>query len=180
MGVAIVTTVYLLFPAMTANAAPVFIKKGHPIDCGKRLRDKRRLFGDGKSFEGFALGVAVGVATTLIELVGVPGSQRFVTGLTFSIGALLGDLCGAFVKRRAGFERGQPAPLLDQLDFVLGAYLLAIVVNYGIGEGASVFGNGIPVGEQLTIVLTSLYIIPIIHLLTNAGAYKLKLKTNPW
>ena len=41
-----------------------------------------------------------------------------------SFGALLGDMTKSFFKRRLGYERGAKFPLVDQLDFVAGAWIL--------------------------------------------------------
>src|SRR3972149_4153462 len=45
-----------------------------------------------------------------------------------ALGALLGDLAGAFVKRRMGKPRGAKAPGLDQYDFVAVGLLLSLLV----------------------------------------------------
>ena len=81
-----------------------------------------------------------------------------------SAGALLGDLGGAFVKRRMQIKPGQPLPGVDQLDFVLGA-VLAVSLIY------------IPAPGTLLILFC---VTPPIHLFANIGAYKLGLKSNYW
>jgi CDP-2,3-bis-(O-geranylgeranyl)-sn-glycerol synthase len=97
------------------------------------------------------------------------GSYLFATNLltislAASTGALIGDLVGAFLKRRLKIEPGGALPIVDQLDFVLGAILLVSVVQ--------------PV--SLTVVLIMLLVTPPIHFLTNVGAYMLGLKSNYW
>lgn len=165
---------------MVANAAPVFVRKGHPIDFGKSLGDKNRLFGDGKTVEGFIVGVLSGSVIGALEQFEHPTLAGFELVISLSFGALIGDLVGAFIKRRLKIERGAPAPLLDQLDFVLGAYFISSSVNYFSNGTLLIFGVSLPAYLQLEIVLTSLYLIPIIHLLTNTAAHYLKLKPNPW
>jgi CDP-2,3-bis-(O-geranylgeranyl)-sn-glycerol synthase len=165
---------------MVANAAPVFIRKGHPIDLGKSLSDKNRLFGDGKTVEGFIIGVLSGSVIAILEQYEQPTLERFELGISLSFGALIGDLVGAFIKRRLRIQRGAPAPLLDQLDFVLGAYFISSTVNYFHNGTLLVFGESLPPYLQLEIILTSLYLIPVIHLLTNIAAHYFKLKPNPW
>lgn len=172
--------IYYLLPAMVANAAPVFVSRGHPIDRGRSLRDGNRVFGDGKTVEGFLVGLLAGTAISLVEHLFGAGLHQLLIGVMLSFGALLGDLVGAFIKRRLGIPRGHPAPLLDQLDFVLGAYFMSGLFNYATQKSFVVFGNSVSPSLQLQIVLVSLYIIPILHLLTNMGAYFLHLKNRPW
>jgi CDP-2,3-bis-(O-geranylgeranyl)-sn-glycerol synthase len=71
------------------------------------------------------------------------------------LGALLGDAIGSFIKRRIGIERGRPAPLLDQLDFVIGALLLSSLVYF----------------ESFSMIIVILIITPILHLLSNIFGY---------
>lgn len=159
-----------IMPAYVANAAPVVIghqlkSRGrlHPIDAGLTLRDGRRLLGDNKTVEGFLGGLLAGaVVAALLEQL---GWHRFSEGAVLSLGALLGDLLGAFIKRRVGLAPGAPAPLLDQLDFVIGATLLRVLF----------FG---PVDLRTVAVIT--VITPIIHWATNVVAYLLGLKKHPW
>ena len=118
--------VALAAPCYVANATPVVVakvvKRTHPIDRGLRFPDGRRILGDGKSVEGFISGIlsgtAIGFALKQTGLLGV--QEAFV----LSLGTMLGDVLGSFVKRRLGIERGDPAPLLDQLAFLLVALLL--------------------------------------------------------
>ena len=79
-------------------------------------------------------------------------------------GALLGDLAAAFLKRRLGIAPGGFFPIVDQVDFVVGAIVFALPLAMVYWELAA----------------AALVITPPIHLLTNIGAYKLKLKKNPW
>ncbi|MEM0272519.1 MAG: CDP-2,3-bis-(O-geranylgeranyl)-sn-glycerol synthase [Thermoprotei archaeon] len=176
----LLNTIYYLLPAMVANGAPVLVKRGHPIDHGVNLRDGKRIFGDGKTVEGFLFGVFSGTVISYGEYVFNRHLSQLLIGVSLSIGALIGDLVGAFIKRRLGLPRGHPAPLLDQLDFVLGAYFVSGAFNYIVGNNFTVFGDMIPPLLQLQIVITSLYIIPLIHLAANIGAYILRLKQTPW
>jgi CDP-2,3-bis-(O-geranylgeranyl)-sn-glycerol synthase len=80
------------------------------------------------------------------------------------LGALLGDLTGAFLKRRLGIKPGGLFPIVDQVDFVVGA----LVFSFPLGI----------ISWELAV--TVLLITPPIHLFTNFLAFKLKLKNNPW
>jgi CDP-2,3-bis-(O-geranylgeranyl)-sn-glycerol synthase len=83
-----------------------------------------------------------------------------MVGFLLGFGALLGDAIGSFLKRRLGIGRGKPAPILDQLDFIIVALILvSLVVELNW------------ICAVLAIVLTL-----IIHLLTNSIAYLLGMK----
>jgi len=84
--------------------------------------------------------------------------------LILSIGALLGDLVGSFLKRRVDLRSGAPSPMLDQLGFVLMALILA-----------APFLQPDPVYPTILILVTL-----VIHWVSNAGSYLLGLKKNPW
>ncbi|MCQ5376528.1 MAG: CDP-2,3-bis-(O-geranylgeranyl)-sn-glycerol synthase [Candidatus Methanomethylicia archaeon] len=147
----------LIFPAFIANSVPVLARGKRPLDFGRSMPDGRRVLGDGKTFEGFGAGLFMGTLTGAI--VGYP-----IHSFLLALGALVGDLVGAFIKRRAGIPRGGPAPILDQLDFVAGALLFVYpIYHFTI--------------EQVIFIIV---VTPPIHLFTNFVAYKLGLKSNPW
>ena len=80
------------------------------------------------------------------------------------MGAILGDAIGSFIKRRLGIEKGRPAPLLDQLDFVFGALLLASLITR----------------IQMKTIIILVVLTPFGHLMVNLIGYWLKLKDVPW
>lgn len=143
---------------------PVIVGGGVPIDFGKDLFDGKPIFGKNKTFRGFLVGLLVGTGVGLIEsaVFGYP----VVFGLLLSLGALVGDLGGSFVKRRLGLSPGAVLPVVDQVDFVLGAIVFSLPI--------------FPQSLSWPLALTMLILTPPIHLLTNFGAYKLGLKSNPW
>ncbi|HDI46330.1 MAG TPA: CDP-2,3-bis-(O-geranylgeranyl)-sn-glycerol synthase [Candidatus Methanomethylia archaeon] len=151
------TALHIAVAAYIANATPLLVKGKTPIDLGRMFIDGRRLLGNGKTVEGFAAGVLTGgIAGTLIT-----GNPAF--GFLASLGAMIGDLAGSFIKRRLGIPRGHCFPLLDQLDFILGALALTAPVH--------------PIEPYAAIIL--LVATPPIHLAANAVAYKLKIKDTP-
>ncbi|GAB6148299.1 CDP-2,3-bis-(O-geranylgeranyl)-sn-glycerol synthase [Stetteria hydrogenophila] len=152
-------------PAYVANAAPVVVKGKRPIDGGRLFIDGRRLLGDGKTWEGLAGGILAGalVAALLAALLSEPSLVPL--GLVASASALLGDMAGSFIKRRLGLERGQPAPLLDQLDFYAAATL-----------GLYLAGARLSLGAVLALAVVTL----ALHRATNYAAYKLGLKDVPY
>ena len=152
----------LIFPAYCANAAPVLVGGGLPLDFGRNFIDGRRVFGKNKTFRGFFFGLTIGI------LVGLIDSLLFNYPLAFSflspLGALLGDLAGAFLKRRLNIAPVGLLPVVDQIDFVVGAIVFLLPLSI----------------ISLELAVAILIITPPIHLLTNFAAYKLKLKSNPW
>jgi CDP-2,3-bis-(O-geranylgeranyl)-sn-glycerol synthase len=160
----IIEALKFIFPAYCANAVPVIAGGGHPIDFGKKFFDGKSIFGKNKTLKGFFSGLVVGIAVGLIESMFFDFSIFF--GLVLSLGALLGDLTGAFIKRRLGLAPGDLLPVIDQVDFIIGAIVFAFF-----------FSPQILSWELITAVL--IITLPI-HLLTNFAAYKLGLKNNPW
>ena len=154
---------YIILPTYCTNGAPVIFGGGRSIDLGKTLPDGQRVLGNNKTFRGFISGVMVGT------LVGLLCSYIFSTNLMAialpaSLGALLGDMAGAFLKRRLHIPPGGALPGVDQLDFVVGSIVLVSLFS--------------PISVAAVLIL--LVVTPPIHFLTNVGAYLLGLKENYW
>lgn len=148
-----------------ANATPVVLGGGRPIDAGKKFTDGRPIFGAGKTVQGFLAGLVAGTFVGLLQGIAAGTLSRYLAlGFLLALGALLGDLLGSFIKRRLGIKRGGLAPGLDQLSFVVVALLAASPL-------------ALPSWE---IVLTIIIITLPIHLATNFGGYKLGLKSKPY
>lgn len=114
--------------------------------------------------KGFASGLLLGSVAAVAEAV-IFGNYALVSiGIVASAGALLGDLLGAFLKRRLDLAPGNPLLVVDQLDFILGALLLTSPLLK------------ITIGAVLILVIAT---VPI-HLLSNAVAYLLGLKSRIW
>jgi len=157
------SALYIILPTYCTNGAPVIFGGGRPIDMGRRLGDGERILGDNKTIRGFVGGLLVGIA------VGILCSYLFSKNLLLiavpaSLGALMGDLAGAFVKRRLGIAPGGAFPVLDQLDFVVGA-VACVSLFTSVSSG---------------VILILLLVTPPIHFLTNVGAYALGLKDHYW
>jgi CDP-2,3-bis-(O-geranylgeranyl)-sn-glycerol synthase len=158
---------WFIFPAYAANAAPILIKGRRPIDFGLKL-GKYRLLGDGKTIEGAVGGIVIGTVAGWLQMnhYATEGFVRFTLPLIFllSAGAIIGDIAGAFIKRRLGIPRGYPAPLLDQLDFLAGALAL----------------SSLAVKLEAATVAALVILTPIIHLAANRISYLLKIKRVPY
>ncbi len=177
--------IWLFLPAMLPNSAAVVFGGETKIDFGRSWRG-RRIFGDGKSWRGFFGGALSGVAFGLI-LIGISmlfGSEDHWgfgpfwsnVGVLFclSFGAVLGDLCGAFIKRRFGMERGQKAPILDQYDFVIGAFCITALFFPDW-----VYANFIE-GWHIAALIFIIVIMFVIHRVMNIIGYRMGLKKEPW
>lgn len=152
-----------IFPAYSANAVPVVFGGGRPLDFGRTLKDNRPIFGSHKTFKGFIAGLVVGTLVGFGESV-VLENYSPLLGFFLSLGALFGDLIGAFIKRRIGLSPGALFPVVDQLDFVLVALLFSLPVS--------------PPSLSMAIVIL-IFTIPM-HLLTNLLAYLTRIKSKPW
>jgi CDP-2,3-bis-(O-geranylgeranyl)-sn-glycerol synthase len=166
LALLIINALKFIFPAYCANATPVLAGGGTKMDFGQHFVDGKRIFGDNKTFRGFFFGWGVGFGVGLVEGL-VFGFQYYpvIFSILIPLGALLGDLAGAFTKRRLGIAPGGLLPVVDQVDFVVGAVLLSLPLE---------------LISCWQVAVTVLIITPPIHLLTNFLAYKLKLKKNPW
>ncbi|GBF09088.1 CDP-archaeol synthase [Aeropyrum pernix] len=157
--------IILMLPAMIANATPVVAGGRRPVDMGIVLPDGRRLLGDGKTVEGLLAGFAAGSAAGVLAALATANMLLAVHSPAIALGALAGDMAGSFVKRRLGIERGRPAPLLDQLDFYLGALAVSIALGY----------TWTP-----RVVVEAAAAVLLLHLAANVTAYLLGLKKVPW
>lgn len=169
----IVEALKFIFPAYCANATPVLAGGGTRMDFGRNFVDGKRIFGNNKTFRGFFFGWGVGIGVGLVEGL-VFGFQNFpvVFSLLIPLGALLGDLTGAFIKRRIGIAPGGLLPIVDQVDFVVGAVVFSLPLAAAGWQAAA-----LPLWQ---VAVTALLITPPIHLFTNFCAYKMKLKKHPW
>ena len=165
-----------ILPAYIANASACIFGGGVPLDMGKQFIDGKRLIGNGVTYKGTFFGLLCGTVMAILEGVivnlNIVGNIAFYfnifewayIGFLLSLGALFGDMFGSFVKRRIGLAQGKPAPILDQLGFIVFAILFAYPVS--------------PIPLDMIIVL--LIITPSIHLSANILAYKLGLKDVWW
>ncbi len=161
-------TVWTIFPAYMANGMPLLLGgiPRHAVDGGRSMWDGERVFGDGKSLEGLFVGILFGLITGLVEGVIVGEIAVYLwAGLLLGLGAMLGDLGGSFVKRRLKMRWGKPAPLLDQLSFLVGALLL-----YGFGL------SWVSLVQLAVLVIATL----VLHVSTNLFAFIFGLKRVPW
>lgn len=116
-----------------------------------------RWFGPRRSFDGLFFAIFCGGSVGLLV-------SNTHLGVFLGVGSWLGALGGSFLKRRRGIKPGGHAPVLDQLDFIVGATLLGSLVEAPKAE------------HFIIIVFATLFI----HRATNIFAYKVGLKDVPY
>lgn len=178
--IAVAGAIYFMLPSYVANLSGLAFGGGTPVDGGKECNDGRRLIGNGVTWKGLINGTIIG--TLVGVLLGIIGTYYgdlsvltggiidlpvygsiiggLVLGFLMAFGALLGDLVGSFIKRRIGLQSGEPAPIMDQLDFVVGALVLSLLV--------------VKISWEFFIIVAVLTLI--LHLGSNMIAYLLGIK----
>jgi CDP-2,3-bis-(O-geranylgeranyl)-sn-glycerol synthase len=166
-----------MLPAYVPNSSAVLFSGKTPVDFGRNFIDGRRIFGPGKTFRGLIggtlSGIAIGLFLQLIResaQIGVPSFEPIYVVVTLSLGAMLGDLAKSFLKRRLGLDRGSPLPVADQLDFVIGAWVLTYIF----------FSDWFVQNFTLPIIVIVLILSPLLHVAVNLIGYKLGKKKEPW
>ena len=182
---AIPQALWFFLPAFVANPMAVVFGGGTPIDFGRTLRDGQRLFGDGKTRRGLVGGTLSGAFLGLLLTAPFnlfapnstwsfgPVGVAFGASAVLAFGALLGDLAGAFLKRRMHKPRGAKAPALDQYDFVVGAILLSLTIAWW--SVPRFFSGDAVLGLLAIIVIT-----PALHRAVNIVGYRVGRKNEPW
>ena len=180
----IFATLWLMLPVYLPNPGAVLFGGGTPMDFGKRFPDGRRILGKSKTWRGFfggsLFGFSVGLLQNYISAFLPPDwfpqfSQEWGMAipivLTLSFSSLIGDATGSFIKRRLGIESGGRAFLIDQLPFVIVAWVFTFLLfpSWFMEH----FWN-------IVSVATVFIITPIIHRLVNIAAYRLGYKDVPW
>ncbi len=190
---AIPQALWFFLPAFLANPSAVLWGGGTPMDFGRTLRDGERVFGDGKTWRGLVGGTLSGAILGLLLFLpfgllapasswsfgspatdlGGGGVLAFAASGVLALGALLGDLVAAFLKRRMHKPRGAKAPGLDQYDFVVGALVISLLVA---GWSVPRFFSGDAWFGLLAIIL----ITPVLHRGVNILGYRMGKKHEPW
>ena len=164
----ILKALYYILPAYCANGAPVIFGGGKPLDFGKKFLDGKPIFGSHKTIRGFISGLTIGTFVGLIQWIfGANVVHLRVDaplGFALSLGAMIGDLLGSFIKRRLNLKPGASLPIIHQMSFVV----VALAFGYLIEP---------PTPSEVIIILL---LTGLLHLLTNRIAYHLRIKRTPW
>ena len=168
----ILEVIYFLLPAYFANMAPVICKNikflNTPVDAGIKLRGKP-IFGKNKTYRGLFFGIIFSIIVAFIQSqLTLPSLLNYqfwpLIGLLLGAGAVLGDLVESFFKRQANIKPGKPWIPFDQLDFIIGALALSLIIYT----------------PDLKFVLTALIVSFILHILVNHLAFFLKIRKEKW
>lgn len=122
-------TLAALALALAVNAAPPTVamllgeRFAHPLDFGATWRDGKPLLGPHKTWRGLMSSVLAGGFGGWLLGFG------FGAGLLAGLGAMVGDVCTSFAKRRLSRTSGTEMPALDQ--FLEGALPLAVLYADG-------------------------------------------------
>lgn len=182
----LIIAVWLMLPAYIPSPLAAVFGGGKPIDGGRNFSDGRRILGDGKTYRGLFCGVVFGMAAGLLQMlylsrqtgifsVELPsfagnGANAFIVIFALASGSLFGDMFMSFFKRRLGLKRGAPLPVVDQLDFVFGAWLFTY-----IAAPAWFVSN-----FTTPVIIVVLLLTPVLHLSTNIIGYFIGVKNEPW
>jgi len=154
--------ILFILPAYVANASPVPLGGGTPIDFGRKFIDGRRIFGDGKTIRGSVLGVLCGIIASFA--VSFYDPLFLTTGLILSFLTIFGDILGSFIKRRLGAKRGEKFEIVDRLFFFIVSVPPAMIFY------------PLSLSEFLFLLLLTF----VLHAFANFAAYELKIKKVPW
>jgi len=153
--------------------SPVVLGGKTPVDFNMKFADKKPILGKGKTWRGSIMGIAAGTMVAYIQIIIQSNynleafnltEMTLTLGFLLSSGAIIGDIAKSFIKRRMNIKRGKMLPLLDQIDFIIGALIFAS------------FATTIRIETAITLLI----ITPVVHRIANIIAYKLKLKKVPW
>ncbi|MFN3527596.1 MAG: CDP-2,3-bis-(O-geranylgeranyl)-sn-glycerol synthase, partial [Candidatus Altarchaeaceae archaeon] len=163
----IIEGIWFILPAYFASASAVIFGKFSkiPIDLNKNFIDGRRIFGESKTISGFFGGIFTGTFVAYIQSI-IQNFFDFIFvmdlfyGFLISFGALFGDLCNSFLKRRLNKKPGEKFFPWDQLNLLIGALIFASIIK-------------IP---SINAIIFLIFFTIIMHLFWNYVAFKLKLK----
>jgi len=178
---------WVMVPALVANPGAVLFGGGICVDFGREWRGCR-ILGEGKTWNGLIGGIAFGIIIGCLQIVGEANYSSYLPGFiglgpmptalgavaTLAIGSMLGDMGGAFIKRRRGMERGQKAPVLDQYDSIAGGLILTLLFFPDWIFRTFVQGDA---WISLVAVIVAAYLL---HRSVNIIGYKAGLKKEPW
>lgn len=145
---AILFALWYFLPAGVSNMAPIFVARiprlrnwNTPIDLHRSWRG-HRIFGPHKTIRGLLAGTIAGAFVGLIQyllvdeigtIIELPstlysGYTPIYLGILLGAGALIGDALESFFKRQSGVAAGQSWFPFDQIDYIIGACLLAAII----------------------------------------------------
>jgi CDP-2,3-bis-(O-geranylgeranyl)-sn-glycerol synthase len=191
----IIQALWLVLPAYIANASALLVGGGTPIDFGKKLKDGKRILGDGKTWRGLVAGAFVGMTggfglsivaiyanNSDFSFLGLSDFGRFPLMIpiigSICFGALLGDIFESFLKRRVGKNRGEDWIPFDQLDFIVGVLIFSFIIAGLIQVLGFTTYNWFFENFSIWHILTLLILTPFFHLFANFVHKKTKKRSS--
>lgn len=167
-----ITVALFLVPAYVANSTAMVFGGKTRLDFGKNFYDGQPVFGSGKTWKGTTIGLALGFFAVIVtyalfynELPSFLFNENYLLyGFLVALGAIVGDIVGSFLKRRFLVKQGSPALILDQLDFIVGAYVFTLPLM-------------VPTAQEVVVV--AVFTVAT-HVASNYIAFKLGVKKVPW
>ncbi len=163
----ILKSLYFFLPAYFANMAPVFVKKVHFLDTPiwkKKLGTHKTWRGvvSAVVFGGLVFGIQKFVYMLGFRSLAIIDYSDFSIwlGLLLGFGAIFGDAVKSYYKRKAEIKEGNPWPVFDQIDFVVGGLVFSWFVY-------------VPPAEVALIVLV---LSPILHFVISYSGYLLGIR----
>lgn len=128
---ALAAALWLYLPAFVANAAPVFVGKAAWL-APYRFPIWENGLGKNKTWPGFMVAVVVGTLAGWLQISLTPWPHSPATWIAWSalisFGAMAGDCVKSYFKRRIGIAPGKAWPVVDGIDYVVGAWLCGLVM----------------------------------------------------
>ncbi len=128
-----------------------------PIDFNKKFIDNQLIIGDHKPAAGIVIALIWSIIFFLIY------QELFALLLPFAV--FFGDIVGSFLKRRLRIQHGRPLLVVDQLNFFVASYIIVILLDVYF-----------PIIDFLQLSIITIFV----HIGTNAFAYKIGIKDEPW
>jgi len=181
----VIFSLYFFLPAYFTNMSPPLAKKADvfnfldkPIDFNKKFKDEP-ILGAHKTWRGAILGIAIGILVIYIQkwLYQFPWIQGIsffdyekinvlLLGFLLCLGAVFGDLSFAFIKRRLKLKPGAKFLPFDQINYVIGAYILFSLTSCFKIDNL----------VWITLLISSFFL----HIIVNRLGYYLKLHKAKW
>lgn len=126
---ALAAALWLYLAAFVANATPVLVGRARFLAPLRRPIWEAGL-GANKSWAGFAAGVLAGTIAGALQVFLTPWPFHPALWIAWSalisFGALLGDCVKSYFKRRIGIKPGGAWPVVDGIDYVVGALVAGL------------------------------------------------------
>jgi CDP-2,3-bis-(O-geranylgeranyl)-sn-glycerol synthase len=123
----VIDSLTYILPAYFANSSPVVFGGGTPVDFNKKIFGKK-IFGSHKTWRGLFAGLIIGTIVGGLEAIFL-GKEFLFVAFFLSLGALVGDLFGSFIKRQMNIEEGKDVEILDQIPFIVFAIIFGYVAS---------------------------------------------------